>query len=82
MSRNDKISILFACIFLILFVYFLYTNNYLYALGWLILSIALFLEPYNPREAGPREVIILIDVILPFIAIAIFVYAIIYGYWF
>lgn len=78
MSRNDKLSILAGCIFFILFIYFLYITSYLYALGWLILSIALFLEVYTPRETGRREVLIIIDVILPFIAIAIFIYALIY----
>lgn len=79
MSRNDKISILIAIIFLILFMYFLYTGNYLYALGWIILSIAFFLEAYNPHETGRREVTIIINIILPFIAIGILIYALIYG---
>lgn len=79
MSRNDKISILIAIIFLILFMYFLYTGNYLYALGWIILSIAFFLEAYNPHETGLREVTIIINIILPFIAIGILIYALIYG---
>ena len=79
MSRNDKISILIAIIFLILFMYFLYAENYLFALGWIILSIAFFLEAYNPHETGRREVAIIINVILPFIALGIFIYALIYG---
>lgn len=79
MSRNDKISILIAMIFLILFMYFLYIENYLFALGWLVLSIAFFLEAYNPHETGRREVTIIINVILPFIALGIFIYALVYG---
>lgn len=79
MSRNDKISILIAIIFLIISMYFLYTENYLYAIGWLILSIAFFLEAYNPHETGRREVTIIINVILPFIALGIIIYALIYG---
>ncbi|MGF7118795.1 hypothetical protein [Methanobacterium oryzae] len=79
MSRNDKISILIAIIFLSLSMYFLYVGNYLYALGWIILSIAFFLEAYNPHETGRREVTIIINVILPFIGIGILIYALVYG---
>ncbi len=78
MSINDKLSIIGGCIFFILFIYFLYIKDYLYALGSVILSITLFLGAYTPREIGRREVLIIIDVILPFIAIAIFIYALIF----
>ncbi|MGB9938187.1 MAG: hypothetical protein ACPK7O_10770 [Methanobacterium sp.] len=80
MSRNDKISIILGIIFFALFLYYLYNNDYLYALGWFILSIALFLESYNPRDLSSRELLVLIDVILPFIAIGIIIYRFIYGY--
>lgn len=79
MSRNDKISILIAIIFLTFFMYFLYAESYLYALGWIILSIAFFLEAYNPHETGRREVTIIINVILSVIGIGILIYALIYG---
>ncbi len=78
MSVNDKFSIIAGCIFFILFIYFIYIKNYLYALGWLILSAALFLGAYTPREIGYREILIIIDVVLPFIALAIFIYELIY----
>lgn len=78
MSRNDKFNIIAGCIFFILFIYFLYIKDYLYALGWLILSAALFLGIYTPRKTGNREILIIINVILPFIALAIFIYALIY----
>lgn len=78
MSRNDKISIIFGIVFFALFLYFMYIIDYLYALGWLILSIAFFLESYNPRDLSSREVLVLIDVILPFIAIGIIIYRFIY----
>jgi hypothetical protein len=79
MSRNDKISLILGILFLVLFAYFLYIKYYLYAIGWLILGIALFLGAYTPRDTSSREVLVLIDVILPFIALGIFIYAIIYG---
>lgn len=78
MHRNDKLSFLLGIIFFILFIYFLYTKNYLYAIAWLILSIALISGAYNPRDTSSRELLVLIDVILPFIAIGIFAYALIY----
>jgi hypothetical protein len=79
MSRNDEISLILGILFLVLFAYFLYIKYYLYAIGWLILGIALFLGAYTPRDTSSREVLVLIDVILPFIALGIFIYAIIYG---
>jgi hypothetical protein len=79
MNKNDKISLIFGIIFFCLFLYFLYITYYLFALGWIILSIALVSGAYTPRDTSSREVLILIDVILPFIALGIFVYAIIYG---
>lgn len=78
MHRNDKLSFLLGIIFFILFIYFLYTKNYLYGIGWLILSIALISGAYTPRDTSNRELLVLIDVILPFIAIGIFAYALIY----
>ena len=78
MSRNDKFSIIAGCIFFIIFIYVLYIKSYLYALGWIILSAALFLEAYTPRKTGNREILIIINVALPFIALAIFIYALIY----
>lgn len=79
MKRNDKISLVFGIFFFILFTYFLYIGYYLYALGWLILSAALITGAYTPRDTSSREVLVLIDVILPFIALGIIIYAIIYG---
>lgn len=79
MNRNDKISLMLGIIFFVLFLYFLYITYYLFALGWIILSIALFTGAYTPRDTSSREVLILIDVILPFIALGILIYAIIYG---
>ena len=78
MSRKDKISLLLGMIFFILFVYSIYIKYYLFSLGWFILSMALFLGIYTPRNTSNREIVVLIDVILPFIAIGIFIYAIIY----
>lgn len=78
MSRNDRFSIAAGCIFLIMFIYALYIKSYLYALGWLILSAALILEAYTPRKIGNREILIIINVALPFIALAIFIYTLIY----
>ena len=78
MSRNDKFSITAGGIFFILFIYFIYVKEYLYAAGWLILSVALFLGAYTPRKIGNREILIIIDVILPFIALAVFIYASVY----
>lgn len=78
MSRNDRFSIAAGCIFLIIFIYALYIKSYLYALGWLILSAALLLEAYTPRKIGNREILIIINVALPFIALAIFIYTLIY----
>ncbi len=69
MSRNDMFSITAGCIFLIIFVYALYIRSYLYALGWLILSAALLLEAYTPRKIGNREILIIINIALPFIAL-------------
>ncbi|MEL7671459.1 hypothetical protein [Methanobacterium sp.] len=79
MSPNDRFSILAGCIFLIVFIYTLYIKSYLYALGWLILSAALLLEAYTPRKIGDREILIIINVALPFIALGIFIYTLIYG---
>ena len=79
MSRNDRFSIVAVCIFLIIFIYALYVKSYLYALGWVILSAALFLEAYTPRKTGNREILIIINVALPFIALGIFIYTLIYG---
>lgn len=79
MNKNDKISLILGVIFFVLFAYFLYIKSYLYAIGWLIFSIALFLGAYTPRDTSSREVLVLIDVVLPFIALGIFIYAIIYG---
>lgn len=79
MSRNDMFSIVAGCIFLIIFVYALYIRSYLYAMGWLILSAALLLEAYTPRKIGNREILIIINVALPFIALGIFIYTLIYG---
>ena len=78
MSRNDMFSIAAGCIFLIIFMYALYIRSYLYALGWLILSAALLLEVYTPRKIGNREILIIINVALPFIALGIFIYTLIY----
>ncbi len=78
MSRNDMFSIIAGCIFLIIFMYALYIRSYLYALGWLILSAALLLEAYTPRKIGNREILIIINVALPFIALGIFIYTLIY----
>jgi len=80
MSRNDIFATFFGIIFLIAFMYFIYTKNYLISTGWLILSISAFLEAYNPRDTGYREITILINVILPFIAILIFIYALFFTY--
>ncbi|OEC87031.1 MULTISPECIES: hypothetical protein [Methanobacterium] len=79
MSPNDRFSIVAGCIFLIVFIYTLYIKSYLYALGWLILSAALLLEAYTPRKIGDREILIIINVSLPFIALGIFIYTLIYG---
>ena len=79
MSPNDRFSIAAGCIFLIIFIYTLYIKSYLYALGWLILSAALLLEAYTPRKIGDREILIIINVALPFIALGIFIYTLIYG---
>jgi hypothetical protein len=79
MSPNDRFSILAGCIFLIVFIYTLYIKSYLYALGWLILSAALLLEAYTPRKIGDSEILIIINVALPFIALGIFIYTLIYG---
>ena len=79
MSRKDKISLILGIIIFVLSIYFLYIKYYLYSLGWLILSISLLLGAYTPRNTSNREIIVLIDVILPFVALAIFIYAIIYG---
>jgi hypothetical protein len=79
MSPNDRFSIAAGCIFLIIFIYTLYIKSYLYALGWLILSTALLLEAYTPRKIGDREILIIINVALPFIALGIFIYTLIYG---
>ncbi|MEN6554633.1 MAG: hypothetical protein ABFC34_17305 [Methanobacterium sp.] len=79
MSPNDRFSIVAGCIFLIVFIYTLYIKSYLYALGWLILSAALLLEAYTPRKIGDREILIIINVALPFIALGIFIYTLIYG---
>jgi len=79
MHRNDKISLILGIVFFVLFLYFLYLKDYLFALGWIILSIALLTGAYTPRDTSSREVLILIDVILPFIALGILIYAIIYG---
>jgi hypothetical protein len=78
-SPNDRFSIVAGCIFLIVFIYTLYIKSYLYALGWLILSAALLLEAYTPRKIGDREILIIINVSLPFIALGIFIYTLIYG---
>ncbi len=78
MSRKDKIILIFGIIFFILFAYFIYFKYYLFSLGWFILSIALFLETYTQRNTSKREIVVLIDVILPFIALGIFIYTIIY----
>ena len=79
MSRKDKISLILGIIFLILAIYFLFIKYYSYGLGWFILSIALFLGVYTPRNTSNREIVVLIDVIMPFVALVIFIYAIIYG---
>ncbi len=79
MNRNDKISLIFGITFFILFLYFLFSKYYLFALGWIILSIALLTGAYTPRDTSSREILVIIDVILPFIAFGIFIYAIIYG---
>ncbi len=79
MSLNDRFSIVAGCIFLVIFIYALYIKSYLYALGWLILSAALLLEVYTPRKIGNREILIIINVALPFIALGIFIYTLIYG---
>jgi len=79
MYRNDKTSLIFGITFFALFLYFLYIKYYLFAAGWIILSIALLTGAYTPRDTSSREVLIIIDVILPFIALGIFVYALIYG---
>jgi len=78
MHRNDKISLILGIVFFVLFLYFLYIKYYLFALGWIILSIALLTGAYTPRDTSSREVLVLIDVILPFIAFGILIYAIIY----
>ena len=79
MFKNDRISLILGIIFFVLFAYFIYIKYYLYGLGWIILSIALFLGAYTPRNTSNREILVLIDVILPFIALSIFIYAILYG---
>jgi hypothetical protein len=79
MHRNDKISLVLGIIFLFIFAYFLYIQYSLYAIGWLILSIALLLGAYNPRDTSSKELLVLIDIILPFVAIGILIYAFIYG---
>ena len=79
MSRKDKISFILGVMFLILAIYFLFIKYYSYSLGWFILSIALFLGVYTPRNTSNREIVVLIDVIMPFVALIIFIYAIIYG---
>ncbi len=79
MSRNDKFSIITGCIFFIIFIYTLYIQSYLYALGWIILSVALLLEAYTPRKTGNREILIIINVALPFIALGIFIFTLVYG---
>ena len=79
MSRNDRFSIVAGCIFLIMFIYALYIKSYLYALGWLILSAALLLETYTPKKIENRKILIIINVALPFIALGIFIYTLVYG---
>ena len=79
MSRNDRFSIAAGFIFLVIFIYAMYIKSYLYALGWLILSAALLLEAYTPRKIGNREILIIVNVALPFIALGIFIYTLIYG---
>jgi hypothetical protein len=79
MKRNDRISLLIGCLFFVLFSYFLNIEEYLTALGWLLLSVTMFLGAYTPKKFDRREVLILINVILPFVAIGIFIYRIIYG---
>ncbi len=77
MSWNDKISLILGIIFFILFVYFIFAQFYLIAVGLFILSIALLSGAYTPRDTSSRELLVLIDVILPFIAIGILIYAMI-----
>ena len=79
MSRNDIFSIVVGCIFLIIFMYVMYIKSYLYALGWLILSAALLLETYTPKKIENRKILIIINVALPFIALGIFIYTLVYG---
>lgn len=78
MKRNDRISLVIGCLFFVLFLYFLNIEEYLAALGWLLLTFTMFLGAYTPEKFDRREVLILVNVILPFIAIGIFIYRIIY----
>ena len=78
MSRIDNLSIIVGIIFLILFIYPVYFKSYLYALGCLILSTALFKGAYTPVDTDRREVLIITIVTFYFIAVSIFVYALIY----
>ena len=78
MKRNDRISLVIGCLFFVLFLYFLNIEDYLAALGWLLLTVTMFLGAYTPEKFDRREVLILVNVILPFIAIGIFIYRIIY----
>ena len=79
MKRNDKIDMIIGCIFIAPFLYFLYISENLYALGWLLLSLTMFLGSYTPKKTDRREVFILINVILPFLAVGIFFYRLIHG---
>lgn len=76
MSKSDIIYIGVGGIFFITFLYFLSNKNYLMASGWLILTISALLYIYTPKEIGYREIEILINVILPFIALIIIIYSI------
>jgi hypothetical protein len=78
MKRNDRISLVIGCLFFVLFLYFLNIEEYLATLGWLLLTVTMFLGAYTPKKFDRREILILVNVILPFIAIGIFIYRIIY----
>jgi len=76
MSRNDIFYLGVGGIFFIIFIYFCFIKNYLIASGWLILTISALLYVYTPKETGYREIEIIINVVLPFIALIIFIYSI------
>lgn len=74
MKRNDIIILIAGCLFFVLFLYFLDILDYLTALGWLLLSFTMFLGIYTPKKTDRRELVVLINVIIPLIAFGIFIY--------